>query len=273
MKYCLNYFHKMKYFKEADELNVPYSAAISFIQEHPDKVINIKMSDEDCEKFIKDNAIKVFDELKEKYPDADFRFKLPSYRNDASKQLYELFQSCQQPPRYFFSTFVRDWDTLIGYANLNPCSIYISEDLGFDLVKVAETLHSRGIEVRCFANVAQSAWSESEALKKFFIRPEDVDTYSPFVDVIEFFMIAVEQRQSTLYKIYAIDKKWFGKLNEIIGDFNSEIDSRYILQPYFAEKRTRCGKACLKGSRCQLCEAMERSSELVQNYKASHKGA
>jgi hypothetical protein len=122
-------------------------------------------------------------------------------------------------------------------------------------------LHSFNIEVRCFPNVAQSHWSDTSALKKFFIRPEDTIWYEKYVDVYEFF--GKPETIATYYKIYAIDKKWFGKLNEVILSFDGELDSRFLL-PSFAERRIGCGKRCLKGRGCRICEATEQLSAQLE---------
>jgi hypothetical protein len=49
----------------------------------------------------------------------------------------------------------------------------------FKLDKVKKVCKQYGddIKVRCFANVAQSSIANTNSLKKFFIRPEDVSRY------------------------------------------------------------------------------------------------
>jgi len=54
----------------------------------------------------------------------------------------------------------------------------------------------------------------NDGFKQFFIRPEDVDIYGEYVDVIEFYD-SIEQ-QNVLYEVYFKDKEWNGKLREII---------------------------------------------------------
>ena len=110
-----------------------------------------------------------------------------------------------------------------------------------------------------FPNVAQSSWEGTAALKKFFIRPEDVDAYEPYIDTFEFWDDSDEYRNHqkhmniVLHHIYAIDKKWFGKLNEIIYGLDCDIDSRFTI-PRFAEMRIKCNKKCMKGGSCNICD-------------------
>ena len=146
---------------------------------------------------------------------------------------------------------------MIGLLEYGVSDVYIVENLCFELDKVAEVAKKYNAQVRVFPNVAQSKFTDTSALKKFFIRPEDLDAYNEYINVIEFYN--VDNKIDTYYEIYAIDKKWFGKLNEIILDFNSDIDNRYII-PRFVEKRIKCGKKCLKDGYCQRCDNIEQLS-------------
>ena len=171
MKYCIDFQKGFKYINDVDEITIIYrrkdTSLIDFLLEHQKQRINIYIKDE--EDFLEYNCIKIFDAIEKEH-------------------------------RYFFEDFVHDWDTLWGYINLKPSSIYIAEELGFEIKAVAELLHSFGIEVRCFPNVAQSSWTKTSGLKKFFIRPEDTVWYEPYVDIYEFF--GKPDSLETYYKIY-----------------------------------------------------------------------
>ena len=65
------------------------------------------------------------------------------------------------------------------------------------------------------------------------------------------------------YRVYSKDKKWFGQLNELIIDFNSDIDNKYII-PRFAEKRIKCDRKCLKGGLCSRCDRIEELSSSLE---------
>ena len=71
-----------------------------------------------------------------------------------------------------------------------------------------------------------------------------------------------QNREYLKNKIYK-DKKWFGKLKEIIPNFDSELDSRFII-PHFAKQRIKCGKKCLKGGKCKICERIEQLSKTLE---------
>lgn len=137
-----------------------------------------------------------------------------------------------------------------GLMNLHPTDMYICEELGFSLAHIAPILHEKGIKVRVYPNICQSSFSKTPSLYTFFIRPEDIDIYANFVDVFE--LISDEERQYTIFKIYK-QGKWFGKINEIIPSYTSELDNRYLLDN-FGFFRSKCDKRCMrKLNSCSIC--------------------
>ena len=80
-----------------------------------------------------------------------------------------------------------------------------------------------------------------------------------------FELIADEKRQQVLYKIYK-QEKWFGKLKDVIPNFNGELDSKYLLNT-FGMIRSKCGKRCLyKPGSCAICD---RFSELAKTFETN----
>lgn len=249
MKYCV-YYQKANSFKpifnEIDEVEIKYNkkdlTLPKFLEKHLHQTVIISLTkEEDID------SIPLLKELYENYK--SFKLKI-DYRNE--KMLKAVMDS--KIP-YFFSNFIDNWSVLTGVLAFNPTDIYIVNELGFELDKVANIVHKRHIAVRVFANIAQSSWEDtSSGLKKFFIRPEDVKLYEPYVDVIEFF--EGNEKVPVLYEIYRDQKHWYGKLNEIISELNSDIDNRCVL-PNFAKRRIKCEKKCIKGGKCKLCDRME----------------
>lgn len=264
MKYCVNYRRDLKCKNDVDELRIDYNRSdttlFDFLILHKDQHININIID--AEDFINHYEYRKFIsfEKKEDCPH-NYSFVLADYREEKCKIIYNQIITNLKASVYF-NTKVTDWDTLIGMAELNISDMYITENLGFDLPFVSEYLKEKGIRVRTFANVCQSSWFTTPTLKTFFIRPEDVDIYDPYVDVLEFYYERIDQ-QNVLYRVYAIEKKWSGNLAEIIIGFNENIDSRCIL-PEFAERRLRCNKRCLRTNNCQFCDRMLKLSKTME---------
>lgn len=264
MRYNINYIpdpnQNFKYLNEVDEITIRYNykdtSLLDFLLLHKEQRVNIYITD--AEKFLSNDSIELFVHIKEKYPKLNFVL----FFSESEKDLLEEVQ--KKGLKYFFTNYVNNWDNLHHIASLKPTDVYVVEALCFELEAVSKFLHSHGIDVRCFANVAQSSAESTPALKHFFIRPEDVDFYEPYIDCIDFFGHDLKDHQiNTYYKIYKYDKEWYGQLKEIIIGLKSDIDSRFII-PAFPKHRLNCGKRCLKGRRCRICETIEETAATLE---------
>lgn len=258
MKHCIKY-HPQQHkdvVKLADELRIKYNrkdnTLLEFLEIYKEKRIIIIINTED----ILEKDLLLFKELKEKYNiiiclDMDLA---------VAERLKEYEIS------FFFDELISDWDMLNGILDFGVTDVYIVENLCFELDAVAAKVHSYNTKIRVFPNVAQSSWKDTPALKKFFIRPEDIDAYEDYVDVIEFWDGDYDnQRHMALVfqRVYIENKKWFGKLNEIIYGLDCDLDSRFVI-PRFAEARIKCGKKCQKGGKCNICGAIDDLSKTLE---------
>lgn len=85
----------------------------------------------------------------------------------------------------------------------------------------------------------------------FFIRPEDLQLYSP-IDVIDF----REPNQETEDALYSIYKRgtFNFNLNELVKNLNNDTNNLFI-QEDFAKMRRNCGQRCkTPGYMCRYCE-------------------
>lgn len=261
MKYCI-YYHKgfdaFKYFKEIDELNIPYNSKdptlIDFMLKNKDKKFNLFGA------YVKKD-VDLFIQIKEKYPELDFTLA-PEYYNSNDR---DDFLSCSGNLPIYYPICLYSWDQFFNIININKNikDIIITNELCFELDAIASCAHERNIRIRTIANIAQSTVTNIPPLKKFFIRPEDTYIYEPYIDVLEFQNTNSLLELETYYKIYNIDKKWYGNLREIISNFDYDLDSRFLL-PSFAERRLKCGKRCFKGKPCRICEV---TTELADTLK------
>jgi hypothetical protein len=162
---------------------------------------------------------------------------------------------------FFFINHISSIDMLTGLIKYHPTDMYICEELGFFLDKISTVLHENNIKVRVYPNICQSSSADIPSLKTFFIRPEDLDTYSAFVDVFE--LVSDRERQKVIYKIYK-QQEWFGELSEIIPTFKGDFDNRRILKS-FGQIRCKCGKRCMyKPNSCNICD---RFMELAETFE------
>lgn len=262
MKYCINYSNKSHIIDKVDEILIRYDKNkilelfTQFIPAHLNQRVIVQLIEENNIDTIVNNLKKIISIYNEN-KDIKFDIQLPFYNQKFMEELKDTNL------KYFFKAAANSWDKFTSLISQNVSDIYITDELAFELDKVAEIAHKNNIKVRIYPNVAQSRWDKLSDILKFFIRPEDIEIYEPYVDVCEFYGDKAQQID-TYYKIYQEDKKWFGDLQEIIIGLDSKIDSRYII-PRFAEKRIKCGKDCLKGGKCEMCKRILDLSEQLEN--------
>lgn len=242
MKYCIKYnrAHSFKYMDEIDELEIRYNkkdvTLPDFLDKYSDKTIVISNINnvEDVERM------KL---LYGKYP----HLKLKIHFDDL--EILNLVRQYGLP--FFLSGMVTNWDTFYGVVKLNPTDIYLSNEIAFEMAAAAKIAHDKGIKVRVIPNYGQSAWEIMPDMLKFFIRPDDIEEYEDYVDIFEIYY-EKDFQLSILYEIYTDKRDWSGFLNEIIFNFSKQ-QLNDALIPCFGLIRSNCGKKCLKGKNCNIC--------------------
>lgn len=257
MRYCVDYTPTSQVLTQVDEINIPFNkddmlTLIDFLSQHiaPQRV-NIYIKDIESIKII-DKLIKI----KKEYPNFNFAFKFAYYYEEID---FNKIKEAQID--FYFEKYISNWEELLEILSFDVSDVFITEELCFDLKRVADIAHANNTKIRVFPNVSQKTWKDLPALKTFFIRPEDLDMYEEYIDVLEIY--GDRKRHEVYYKIYSKDKKWFGDLNELIIDLNYSLDSRFVI-PRFGEKRISCQRKCLKGEKCNICEKIERLSKTLE---------
>ena len=260
MKYCVDYHKHIKGLDKADEFTITYTnkndVLIDFLENFKEKRVNLKI-----EQRLTDAELKLLNTICKSYPNLFLRFEFYDY--DYIENI------CESGVRFFFANRVNNWDEFLGLIMLGVSDVYIVEDLGFELDKIAEIAHSNDVRVRAYPNVAQSQWRDSLDIKKFWIRPEDIEFYNDYIDVCEFF--GEPHHIPVLLKIYKEDKKWLGPLNEIIIGLQNTLDNHLIYPELFAQGRIGCGKKCLKGNPCRRCEYILDLAKTLKDKQLEYK--
>lgn len=110
-------------------------------------------------------------------------------------------------------------------ANLNPCYLFLGAPLSFNLNKI-KTKYK--IPIRLCPNLAYDAYiPRDNGIYGTWIRPEDVEIYADFVDVLEFVCDNLTT-ESALLRIYQEQKYWPGNLNLLLTNLNVNVDNRVI---------------------------------------------
>ena len=165
------------------------------------------------------------------------------YNITVSKQLLDLGVP------FFFQFICNTKMQLMRMFDLGVSDIYIGGELGFSLKDVQLIKNKRFINIRVMPDHPKNFELEQlvDPLKTFWIIPQSLDIYAPYVDVFEF-----RTRAKAKLKIYK-EKKWEGKVSTLIPDSKCEVFCD-TLPPSFGICRLNCGLHCAYSS-CHACEA------------------
>ena len=241
MGYCLNSSVAPRYLEEAAEIKVQYK---------------------DKEKIKR---------LSEKYPEATFVLeKLPELSAQANWDDLVLLQLFVQnklilviPNKYYiddcrkhnikfmFKYAISNWIELNSVVEAGVCQVRLAPPLTHDLEKVRNRLPAE-VRIRAVPNVAYDGFfPRKDGVTGSWIRPENIEAYSKYIDIFEFEDCSSPDREQVLYDIYTRGE-WPGDLNMLITNLNYPGVNR-MLPPDITEKRMTCGQRCESNKTCYVC--------------------
>lgn len=237
MKYSLGIEQKnKKYLQECSEIHMTYDKNIDVIK------------------------------LIETYPDKDFLVEIPYFKEDIDWRWLSDFNKMSQGRlivalsdmedvslcnqfgiKFFYGFPSSTFEELQALKDLGVCYFKLAAPLFFQLPDVKNL----GVPIRTTAN--KSRWNDLVLTGIFgtWIRPEDVEYYEEYIDIIDFFYSTSEQ-ESVLYEVYK-SGLWNGRLNEIVFDLNYPKVSNGLLHSDFTKQRISCGQSCQKNGKCNIC--------------------
>ena len=251
MKFAIKYYRGCRTLSEADEIIIQYneknSNLIDFVQKYNyNQRIIVDISNL---KNIEDN-LKIFETVYSIHS----CFAILLRYGQCTADLAEM-----NIP-YFFLDGASTFDEMVGIVNCGVSDIYIINELGFNLKEISKYCHNKNVKIRVYPNVAQTISKfPTKSLTNFFIRPDAIKIYEPYVDVFEFF--GPLDRQPALFDIYK-DERWLGQLDDVIIDLKENIDNRTIV-PYFDTIRANCKKIC-NLEKCDVCKAVENFGKTLE---------
>lgn len=166
-------------------------------------------------------------------------------------------------PFFWGYTITTFWE-LQALMNLGVSQVRIGAPIFFKTDK----LKKFNITKRVCANVAHEGYLPFvDGKSGSWIRPEDVEAYDDVFDIIEF-ADCKEHKEEALYRIYAEQKHWPGRVDMIITNIQTEAYNRMIPED-FAAARKNCGQRCISGSACRICDHILHlaNPELIREYK------
>ena len=249
MTFAIPFFRDFKYLENPStdiQLNIKYKPRLreleDFLTKFSNYRINILIPQED---FDEDRDLNFLYMLYCKSPNLVAVF--PYF----TQELEQKVTSNGIP--HFYNLPIVTWEDLNGFLSLNVTDVILDGEILFALKDLAPLVKASNKRIRCTCNQVSSLWKIGDPLVDFFIQPEDIDFYSQYIDTFTFAADTPLQKINIYYKIYAVDKKWTGKLKDIIINYKGEQNSH--LPSTFAEKRVRCNKNCIKnpGYTCRSC--------------------
>ena len=266
MNFAIPFMRNFKYLNEDIQLNINYKPEIkeldNFIGEYKNHRVNLIIKD-----FNSAIDLDIIKTLVEKYQDSEIIVCLPIYTVD----LEEIFN--ENNIKHYYNELVTSWDKFQGFLSLNVTDIFVAEEILFSAETLSFNAKQHNKKLRAFCNVCQSSWDKTPSIKTFFVRPEDLFLYNDIIDTFEFYVDEKDYvKMNTLYEIYTKNKKWYGKLSEIIVGYEGKEDSRFII-PNFGNKRLNCGKKCMYGIKpsCHICDRVQELEQLLKKEKIAVK--
>lgn len=160
--------------------------------------------------------------------------------------------------------------TITTFADLNSIiKVGASQArIGAPIFFDTETLQKFNISKRVCANIAHEGYMPfMDGITGSWIRPEDVKDYEGIFDTIEF-ADCKDHKEEALYRIYAEQKNWPGRVDMIITNIETEAYNRMIPKD-FVQARTHCRQRCAAGGACRICYHLLKLAdpELLKPYK------
>lgn len=244
MKYCLKYTNICTKLHKADEISIKYiedKGLVDFMKKFSSQRIILRV---DTWNFSQ-NEIRKLVAIRKQYPEYNFTVALSNLDED----IVSVFQKENIP--FFEDEPCQDWETFNLLLEVGVSDVDISGPLAFEMSKIKRVLNSfnRKVVIRATPNKAVKFREGTDDLVGFYIRPEDVEVYEDFIDVLEFEGL---EHQDTFFSIYAEHKSFIGNLNQCIYNFQKPIDNKGLIT-LFGERRRDCGRQCLSGGRCNRC--------------------
>lgn len=250
MKISVNARQPQSIIEQADEIKFNYQdrdAVIDYIEKYPDKTIIVELP----------KGVEIPQEF------YSYAAKHPDF--------YICSETLNKPDniKYYYKYSANSWLDLRTYLDAGVSQVLISGSLFFDLKRI-RTLYP-SLLVRVEPNFVDPIYSANAPIVPW-IRPEDIELYSPYVDSLDFVAASLAE-EATYLQVYK-ERKWPGNLALLIKNFKIQVDNR-IVPPDFIKSRLRCGQRCAQPTgrkpngqrRCKLCfTAFELACAIRKEY-------
>lgn len=213
-----------------------FKKLINFIEQYPDKRINISIaSPADLENIKTIN--KIYKNIYLKFNNLSFIPKIKEEDNF----------------KYYFDFPIGNYTMLNQILFFPITDIYISDDLCYSLKDIKDICNSHNIKIRLVVNTIPTIGPKGLSIKDPIFRPEDGEYISKYIDTIEFDCGDDWKKIEVLYKVWMERQIWFGDLQEINSDINFVFPNQAIINTLYRNKYN-CNLRCIKGNNCTVCQ-------------------
>lgn len=163
---------------------------------------------------------------------------------------------------YFNSSFAaNNFRSLEQLAKIGVSSIYITDDLCYNLKQVRIACDKYNLELRWILDVIPSIFSNKVVdVRAPIMIPECIDELNKYVDVFEFSEKQSWIKLNTLYKIWFIQKEWRENLKFIYPELDIDIWNQSMISAFNIYKMN-CKYKCGYGSVCKKCNQFKEMAD------------
>ena len=160
----------------------------------------------------------------------------------------ELDKVREMKTRFMFAQPAQTLEILRTYKELGACSVMLDNYIMHNLHQAKIV----NVPLRAVPNISfLDNIPRENGVNGNWIRPEDIDAYSLYIDSIEFGG-QPQKREQALYRIYAKNKQWSGDLGLLVQDLNYVGDNAYLSSDQ-TRLRMNCQHKCTTNKNCQIC--------------------
>jgi len=249
MKLCASYHCKNDFLDEIRYSVSLLNNAILYAQDNPERIIIIEILNL-AQSNISTKRLQ------------EFAAELPNLVYDCYSMEDYVFLHKQNFQHIMYHYPITTYNELWAILQLSPYGVLIGEPLTFELPTVRKILDQNNtyVQLRVVPHIGRpTAWAhlrdQDNGIKHFWITPQMLHIYEPYVDVLELYDAKVE-RENALVNIYHKGDYVFG-LNSLLRNCESEILCPMITEE-ISKKRINCGQHCMRlPSNCHYCDRIE----------------
>ena len=241
MNFCLSYNQSPVYLSHADEIKLPWNQREKiqhYIDTYPNAVIILQhlfsgkpIDWNECEQ--------IFDET-----DGSLVLCLGNVK--------DCITAYEKDLPFYYGFPIYTYDELNSLLILDPYYVIPGPPLFFNLPYLKNDLKA---SIRIFPNVNNlTNFPKVRYETGTWVRPEDLNYYSQFVDACEFVNVEIEAERA-LFRIYKNEETFIGPISLIVSGMDDCQADNDLINSEFTSIRTYCKQKCESGERnCTICK-------------------